>query len=154
MRIEGSGLLVRVYIGESDTHAGMPLYDAIVRLLRERGIAGATVLRGIEGYGHSSRIHTSRILRLSTGWSNGPVRKADGPAQPPVRHPWQRPTTLRCPRSTRNPRLRSRSRTSPAASAASISQARPQPEQCRCPCSDPGRTWNSSRPSSPWAWRT
>lgn len=65
MRIDGPGLLVRIYIGESDTHAGMPLYDAIVRLLRERGIAGATVLRGIEGYGHSSRIHTTRILRLS-----------------------------------------------------------------------------------------
>jgi uncharacterized protein len=65
MRIDGPGLLVRIYIGEADSHEGMPLYDAIVRLLRERGIAGATVLRGIEGYGHSSRIHTTRILRLS-----------------------------------------------------------------------------------------
>jgi hypothetical protein len=65
MRIDGAGLLVRIYIGESDTFHGTPLYDAIVRLLRERGIAGATVLRGIEGFGHSSRIHTARLLRLS-----------------------------------------------------------------------------------------
>jgi PII-like signaling protein len=65
MRIDGPALLARVYIGESDHHGGRPLYEAIVGLLRERGIAGATVLRGIEGYGRAARLHTSRILRLS-----------------------------------------------------------------------------------------
>ena len=65
MRIEGPALLARIYIGESDHHDGRPLYEAIVALLRERGIAGATVLRGIEGYGRAARLHTSRILRLS-----------------------------------------------------------------------------------------
>ena len=65
MTIEGEALLVRIYIGESDTHGGQPLYDAIVRLLRERGIRGATVFRGIEGFGRSSRVHTTRILALS-----------------------------------------------------------------------------------------
>lgn len=65
MTIDGPALLVRIYVGESDHHGGMPLYQAIVRLLRERGIAGATVLRGIEGYGRTARVHTTRILRLS-----------------------------------------------------------------------------------------
>ncbi len=63
--MEGPALLARIYIGESDHHDGRPLYEAIVALLRERGIAGATVLRGIEGYGRAARLHTSRILRLS-----------------------------------------------------------------------------------------
>lgn len=65
MKIEGQGLLVRVYIGEADQWHGRPLYHAIVELLRERGVAGATVLRGIEGFGAKSHLHTSRILRLS-----------------------------------------------------------------------------------------
>lgn len=65
MKIEGSGLLVRIYIGESDSWHGRPLYQAIVERLRERGLAGATVLRGIEGYGAKARLHTTRILRLS-----------------------------------------------------------------------------------------
>jgi PII-like signaling protein len=65
MRIDGPALLARIYIGESDHHEGRPLYEAIVSLLRERGVAGATVLRGIEGYGRAARLHTSRILRLS-----------------------------------------------------------------------------------------
>jgi uncharacterized protein len=65
MTIEGEALLVRVYVGESDTHDGRPLYDAIVRLLRERGIRGVSVFRGIEGFGRSSRVHTTRILALS-----------------------------------------------------------------------------------------
>jgi PII-like signaling protein len=65
MKIEGQGLLVRIYIGESDHWHGKPLYQAIVALLRERGIAGATVLRGIEGYGARAHLHTSRILQLS-----------------------------------------------------------------------------------------
>jgi PII-like signaling protein len=65
MTIEGEALLVRVYIGESDTHDGRPLYDAIVRLLRQQGIRGVSVFRGIEGFGRSSRVHTTRILALS-----------------------------------------------------------------------------------------
>jgi PII-like signaling protein len=65
VKVEGTGLLARIYIGESDTWHGQPLYDAIVQLLRERGLAGATVLRGIEGYGAKQHLHTTRILRLS-----------------------------------------------------------------------------------------
>ena len=65
MRIDGQGLLVRIYIGESDHWHGKPLYQAIVALLRERGIAGATVLRGIEGFGAKAHLHSSRILHLS-----------------------------------------------------------------------------------------
>jgi PII-like signaling protein len=65
MRIEGRGLLARIYIGESDQWHGRPLYQAIVATLRARGIAGATVLRGIEGYGAHAHLHTSRILQLS-----------------------------------------------------------------------------------------
>ena len=65
MKIEGPALLARIYIGESDRYDGQPLYEAIVQLLRERGVAGATVLRGIEGYGRAARLHTTRILRLS-----------------------------------------------------------------------------------------
>ncbi len=65
MRIEGTGLLVRIYIGEADRWHGRPLYEAIVTLLRERGLAGATVIRGIEGFGAKAHLHTTRILRLS-----------------------------------------------------------------------------------------
>ena len=64
-RLEGDGKLVRIFIGESDTWHGKPLYQAIVQRVREEGLAGATVTRGIEGYGASSHLHTSRILRLS-----------------------------------------------------------------------------------------
>lgn len=65
MKIEGEGQLVRIFIGESDTWHGKPLYRAIVERVREAGLAGATVLHGIEGFGAHSRIHTTRILRLS-----------------------------------------------------------------------------------------
>jgi PII-like signaling protein len=57
--------LLRIFIGETDSHDGRPLYQSIVETLRLEGLAGATVLRGIEGYGKSSRLHTSHILRLS-----------------------------------------------------------------------------------------
>jgi PII-like signaling protein len=63
--MEGEGKLLRIFIGESDRWHGTPLYEAIVRRAREEGLAGATVLRGIEGFGADSRLHTSRILRLS-----------------------------------------------------------------------------------------
>lgn len=66
MKIEGPGLLARIYIGESDTWHGRPLYEAIVHLLRDRGLAGATVLRGIEGFGAKQHLHTTRILSLSS----------------------------------------------------------------------------------------
>lgn len=62
MKIEGKGLPARTCIGASDAWGGKPLYEAIVHMLRERGIEGATVLRGIEGLGRSARLHTSRIL--------------------------------------------------------------------------------------------
>lgn len=65
MRFEGEGKLLRVFIGESDRFEGKPLYRALVERARKEGIAGATVLRGIEGFGASSHLHTSRILRLS-----------------------------------------------------------------------------------------
>ncbi len=65
MKIEGTGLLVRIYVGEADTWHGRPLDEAIVHLLRDRGLAGATVLRGIEGFGARAVLHTTRILRLS-----------------------------------------------------------------------------------------
>jgi PII-like signaling protein len=65
MKIEGEGKLLRIFIGESDQHEGRPLHEAIVLLARERGIAGATVLRGLEGFGANSLIHTTKVLRLS-----------------------------------------------------------------------------------------
>ncbi|HUF34356.1 MAG TPA: DUF190 domain-containing protein [Gemmatimonadales bacterium] len=61
----GERTLMRIHIGERDKHAGKPLYEAIVHLLRERGFAGATVLRGIMGFGASAGIHTEKVLRLS-----------------------------------------------------------------------------------------
>ena len=64
MKLEGTGLLVRIYLGESDQWHGRPLYQAIVERLRERGLAGATVLRGIEGFGAKQHLHSTRILSL------------------------------------------------------------------------------------------
>lgn len=65
MKLEGEGQLLRIFIGESDRWEGKPLYEIIVRRAREVGLAGATVLRGLEGFGAHSRIHTAGILRLS-----------------------------------------------------------------------------------------
>jgi PII-like signaling protein len=65
VKLEGEGKLLRIFIGESDKHGRKPLSQAIVEMLREEGLAGATVLRGIEGFGATSRLHTARILRLS-----------------------------------------------------------------------------------------
>lgn len=65
MRLEGEGKLLRIFLGESDKVDGKPLYEALVLAAKERGLAGATVLRGVEGFGAASRIHTARILRLS-----------------------------------------------------------------------------------------
>jgi PII-like signaling protein len=65
MKIPQDGCLLRVFIGESDRWQQWPLYEAIVLKARELNLAGATVLRGSMGFGASSRIHTTKILRLS-----------------------------------------------------------------------------------------
>ena len=57
--------LLRIFLGEDDRAEGKPLYEALVLSARENGLAGATVLRGPMGYGHTSRLHTAKILRLS-----------------------------------------------------------------------------------------
>ena len=66
MMLPRDGTLLRIFIGENDKHEGVPLYEWIVRKAREQGVAGATVLRGLEGFGAHSRLHTAKILRLST----------------------------------------------------------------------------------------
>jgi PII-like signaling protein len=65
MMIPEDGCLLRIFVGESDRHQGKPLYEWLVLQAREAGLAGATVLRGIEGFGAHSRLHTAKILRLS-----------------------------------------------------------------------------------------
>jgi PII-like signaling protein len=65
MNLAGEAVLVRIYLGESDRWHGKPLYQAIVELLRTRRLAGATVLRGIEGFGAKQHLHSTRILSLS-----------------------------------------------------------------------------------------
>ncbi|MDR3722067.1 MAG: DUF190 domain-containing protein [Candidatus Acidoferrales bacterium] len=64
-RFEGERTLMRIHIGESDRWHGKPLYEAIVQLLRQEKFSGATVLRGVAGYGGSSIYHTDKVLRLS-----------------------------------------------------------------------------------------
>ena len=66
MKLSENGQLLRVFIGESDVWHGEPLYRAIVLKARELGLAGATVLRGPMGFGAHSRMHTTRLLELST----------------------------------------------------------------------------------------
>jgi PII-like signaling protein len=65
MKMTGRQKMVRIYIGEADRWHGQPLYMAILLKARELGLAGGTVVRGIAGYGASSRVHTASILRLS-----------------------------------------------------------------------------------------
>lgn len=65
MTLPEEGQLLRIFIGESDKQEGIPLYEWIIEKARAQGIAGATVLRGIEGFGAHSRVHTAKILRLS-----------------------------------------------------------------------------------------
>ncbi|WP_026486723.1 DUF190 domain-containing protein [Caldanaerobius polysaccharolyticus] len=65
MNIKGKGKLLKIFIGESDQWHGEPLYHAIIKKIKENGLAGATVIRGIEGYGANSRLHSARLLRLS-----------------------------------------------------------------------------------------
>lgn len=66
MDADTQAVLLRIFIGESDHWHGKPLHLAIVEKAREQGLAGATVLRGIEGFGARSVIHTARILELSS----------------------------------------------------------------------------------------
>jgi len=65
MELMGHAKLLRIYIGESDKWKGRPLATALVERFRAEGLAGATVLRAVEGFGANSRIHTARVLRLS-----------------------------------------------------------------------------------------
>lgn len=65
MKLQGSALRLTVFVGEDDMWRHRPLYHEIVHRAHTAGLAGATVLRGIEGYGASSRIHTTRLLSLS-----------------------------------------------------------------------------------------
>lgn len=64
-QFRGERTLMRVFIGESDKYHGKPLYEELLERFRQRGLAGATVLRGIAGFGASSKVHTDKVLRLS-----------------------------------------------------------------------------------------
>lgn len=64
-KLIGEQVLMRIFIGESDKHGHRPLYEALVELLRSHGFAGATVLRGVGGFGAHSVYHTEKLLRLS-----------------------------------------------------------------------------------------
>jgi uncharacterized protein len=64
-RFEGERTLMRIHIGESDKWHGRPLYEVLVEYFRKEGLSGATVLRGVGGYGSTSRIHSDKVLRLS-----------------------------------------------------------------------------------------
>lgn len=66
MRSSSTAKLLRVFIGESDRHGGQPLYTAIVEAARRRGLSGATVFKGIEGFGGHSVVHAARVFDLST----------------------------------------------------------------------------------------
>ncbi len=65
MQIPRDAMLLRIFVGENDRHGHQPLYEAVVMKARELHLAGATVLRGPMSFGHSSRLHTTKILRLS-----------------------------------------------------------------------------------------
>lgn len=65
MQLPHQAVLLRIFLGENDRHEHRPLYEAIVLKAREMHLAGATVLRGPMSFGHSSRLHTAKILRLS-----------------------------------------------------------------------------------------
>jgi len=65
MKLPEQGLLLRIFVGETDTHEGKALYESIVLKARELNLAGTTVIRGIMGFGAHSRIHSAKLLRLS-----------------------------------------------------------------------------------------
>ena len=64
-RFKGDRTLMRILIGESDKYHGKPLYEALLERFRKKGLAGATVLRGVAGFGAGSVVHTEKVLRLS-----------------------------------------------------------------------------------------
>ncbi len=66
MVLPREGHLLRIFVGESDKHGGLPVYEWLIQKAREQGLAGATVLRGLAGFGAHSRLHTAHVLRLST----------------------------------------------------------------------------------------
>lgn len=66
MKLEGEGVLLRIFIGEADRHEGRPLSEIIVEAARAEGLAGATAWKGFLGFGAHSRMHTARVLRLSS----------------------------------------------------------------------------------------
>jgi PII-like signaling protein len=65
MKLPSESQLLRIFIGEADRFHGKPLHEAIVQLARQKGMAGATVLRGLMGFGADSRMHSAKVLRLS-----------------------------------------------------------------------------------------
>jgi PII-like signaling protein len=65
MKLQGPGQRLTIFVGETDQHAHKPLYTEIVHRAHAAGLAGATVIRGLEGYGASRHIHTTRVLSLS-----------------------------------------------------------------------------------------
>jgi hypothetical protein len=65
MKLEGEQVLMRIFMGEAERYAGKPTYLAIVEDLRKRGLAGATVLHAVAGFGHASRLHAAHLLDLS-----------------------------------------------------------------------------------------
>src|SRR5436309_16140675 len=70
MSLPAEGKLLRIFVGEADRWHGKPLYEAIVLEARKRGLAGATVIKGIMGFGAHSRIHTAKLLELSQDLPN------------------------------------------------------------------------------------
>jgi len=78
MEKESEAVLLRIFIGESDECHGKKLYRYLVEFFKSEGLAGTTVLRAIEGYGKTSRLHTTAILRLSTdsqSWSKYAIKE-------------------------------------------------------------------------------
>ena len=65
MKIEGSGKLLRIYIGSNDRYGNVPLYEALIKKAKEMGMAGCTIIRGVQGFGASHNISKASILRLS-----------------------------------------------------------------------------------------
>lgn len=65
MKTHEKGMLLRIFIDESDRCKGMPLFEAIIQRARDKGLTGATILKGVEGFGVHGQIHTAKILRLS-----------------------------------------------------------------------------------------
>jgi PII-like signaling protein len=65
MRLPDEAVLLRIFVGQSDLYEGKPVYEQIVLKARELGLAGATVVKGMMGFGAASRIHTAKMLRLS-----------------------------------------------------------------------------------------